>query len=221
MTTYLVVLAVLAGLGGLALGVYALMRVRSAADDCRELVERLLPEGSGLDTRAVRDVAVVRYDALEEMSGARSFSLALLNAAGDGVVVTSINGRTESRTYAKEIEQGRAEEALSPEEYRAVRAARLGRGPGSVPGGDPAARAAPRADEGGSRRRRDHAAPPRKDPAPERDAGAAPDAPAESGRAGKERAPAATGPDPDTPAVRSLGAAPSGAPASGTSGAAD
>ncbi|WP_239648809.1 DUF4446 family protein [Nocardiopsis chromatogenes] len=126
LTSILAAVGVLAGLGGLAVGGYALWRTRRAADDCRALVHRLLPEGSGVDVRAVRDVGVVRYDALEEMSGARSFSLALLNAAGDGIVVTSINGRTESRTYAKAVQGGRAAEELSPEEYRAIRAARMG-----------------------------------------------------------------------------------------------
>lgn len=87
-----------------------------------------------VDERAVRDIGMVRYDALEQMSGARSFSLALLNASGDGVVLTSINGRSETRTYAKVVEEGQAREELSPEEYRAVRAARMGQGPGG--GGD-------------------------------------------------------------------------------------
>ncbi|MFC4564076.1 DUF4446 family protein [Nocardiopsis mangrovi] len=125
-------LGVLTGVSGVALGGYALLRTRQAIDDCRELIQRMLPDTSGFDVRAIRDVAVVRYDALEEMGGARSFSLAMLNSAGDGVVVTSINGRSESRTYAKIIEAGRAYEALSPEEYRAMRAARLGQGPGDM-----------------------------------------------------------------------------------------
>ena len=54
-----------------------------------------------MDPRAFRDLAVVRYDALSEMSGQLSFSVALLNALGDGVVLSSINGRTETCTYAK------------------------------------------------------------------------------------------------------------------------
>ncbi|MFC7326142.1 DUF4446 family protein [Marinactinospora rubrisoli] len=136
--------AVLLGMVGLLLGVIALIRSRRAVDDCRAELRRLLPDANGVDVRAIRDVAAVRYDALEEMSGARSFSLAMLNAAGDGVVLTSINGRTESRTYAKIVERGNAAEALSPEEYRAIRAARLGQGPGyATPGGDGAVGAAP------------------------------------------------------------------------------
>nr|WP_184080690.1 DUF4446 family protein [Nocardiopsis mwathae] len=123
-------------MGGLIVGGYALMQSRTAIGDREALVPRHIPESGEVDTRAIRDVAVVRYDALEEMSGARSFSLALLNAAGDGIVVSSINGRTESRTYAKAIQAGRAAETLSPEEYRAIRAARLGQGLGQVPVGD-------------------------------------------------------------------------------------
>jgi len=82
-----------------------------------------------LDPRALRDMAIVRYDALQEMSGQLSFSLALLNAHGDGIVLTSINGRAETRTYAKAVVAGKAAQQLSPEEEEAVRAARLGQGP--------------------------------------------------------------------------------------------
>nr|WP_082126682.1 DUF4446 family protein [Allosalinactinospora lopnorensis] len=129
MTTILAAGGALLGLGGLILGGCAFRYSRTALGDSRSLARRQFPETGGIDVRAIRDVAVVRYDALEEMSGARSFSLAILNAAGNGVVITSINGRTESRTYAKTIEGGEAAEALSPEEYRAIRAARLGQGP--------------------------------------------------------------------------------------------
>jgi hypothetical protein len=62
--------------------------------------------------RAFRDLAVVRYDALSEMSGQLSFSVALLNALGDGVVLSSINGQTETRTYAKIVRSGAGTQAL-------------------------------------------------------------------------------------------------------------
>ncbi|GAA1780915.1 hypothetical protein GCM10009834_45470 [Streptomonospora arabica] len=207
-TTYLAVLAALAGVGGLALGVYALISVRSAARECRTMIQRLQPDGNGLDMRAVRDVAVVRYDALEEMSGARSFSLALLNAVGDGVVVTSINGRTESRTYAKSIGQGRAEEALSPEEYRALRAARLGHRPGAPEGDDAAAHSG----KGGPGRGRKQAA--GGDGASAGRQGAVEESRAQAGDAGEHGGPA----DGDASPVRTLGTAPTGAPATGTGG---
>ncbi|PSK99345.1 uncharacterized protein DUF4446 [Murinocardiopsis flavida] len=132
----------LCGIAGLLLSGFAFQRSRSAVDDCRAVVQRLVPDSGGIDVRAVRDVAVVRYDALEEMSGARSFSMALLSSAGDGVVLTSINGRTESRTYAKSVAGGESAEVLSPEEYRAIRAARLGQGPSGAPVSGPGRSAA-------------------------------------------------------------------------------
>ncbi|MFY7069995.1 DUF4446 family protein [Nocardiopsis changdeensis] len=133
-TMILAVTGVLTGLGGLALGGYALARARAIDADTRVLAQRAAASAQvgGTDPLAVRDMAVLHYDALEEMSGARSFSLALLNGDGDGVVVTSINGRTESRTYAKAVVRGESETLLSPEEYRVVRAARLGEGIGTT-----------------------------------------------------------------------------------------
>lgn len=71
---------------------------------------------------------MIHYDALSEMSGQLSFSVALLNAIGDGVILSSINGRTETRTYAKIIRSGAGMQELSPEEEQAVRAARTGQG---------------------------------------------------------------------------------------------
>lgn len=134
----------LSGLGALALGWHALSRTRAVGSESQALAQRAAAvSASGVDPFAVRDVAVLHYDALEEMSGARSFSLALLNSEGDGVVVTSINGRTESRTYAKAVVGGECDTLLSPEEYRVVRSARLGEGVGAAAtAGGPPARAA-------------------------------------------------------------------------------
>lgn len=133
-TTFLASIGLIIGLGGLALGGYALWRLRQVQGEYQAMARRALTVGSGdSDPHAIRDVAVLHYDALEGMSGARSFSLALLNSHGDGVVVTSINGRTESRAYAKAITNGDSEKILSPEEYRVVRAARLGDGIGAAP----------------------------------------------------------------------------------------
>ena len=69
---------------------------------------------------ALRHLAVVRFDAFNDMGGRLSFSAALLDDAGDGVVLTSINGRSETRTYAKSVVGGGSEHALSPEEQEAI-----------------------------------------------------------------------------------------------------
>jgi hypothetical protein len=75
---------------------------------------------------ALRHVAVVRYDAFGDMGGRLSFTAALLDDAGDGLVITSINGRSESRAYAKGVKDGRSDQSLSPEETQAIALA-LGR----------------------------------------------------------------------------------------------
>jgi hypothetical protein len=75
---------------------------------------------------ALRHVAVVRYDAFGDMGGRMSFTAALLDDSGDGLVITSINGRTEARAYAKGIKNATSEQTLSPEEAEAIALA-LGR----------------------------------------------------------------------------------------------
>ena len=76
--------------------------------------------------RSLRNVAVVRYDAFGDMGGRLSFSCAVVDDEGDGLVISSIHARGESRTYAKGIVGGSSEVTLTPEEQQALRAARSG-----------------------------------------------------------------------------------------------
>ena len=76
---------------------------------------------------SVRNVALLRYDAFEDVGGRLSFSCALLDDAGTGVVLTSINGRQETRVYAKQVTQGISTHNLSLEEEEAIRRAMGGR----------------------------------------------------------------------------------------------
>lgn len=73
---------------------------------------------------AIRHVAVVRYDAPGAAARHQSFSLALLDAEGDGVVVSGVTGSDGSRTYAKIVTRGHSDFALAPEEREAVALAR-------------------------------------------------------------------------------------------------
>ncbi len=86
----------------------------------RQEVAALRAEAAG----ALRHLAVVRYDAFGDMGGHLSWSLALLDDGGDGVVVTSIHGRSDARTYAKNIAAWTSQQQLSPEEEDAVSHAR-------------------------------------------------------------------------------------------------
>jgi len=72
---------------------------------------------------AVSRVGLVRYDAFPDMGGMLSFSAALLDEQGTGVVISSINGRQETRSYGKPVMSGESEYSLSDEERDAVRAA--------------------------------------------------------------------------------------------------
>ena len=72
---------------------------------------------------SVRHVALLRYDAFEDVGGRLSFSCAMLDDHGSGVVLTSINGRQETRVYAKPIAEGRSSYNLSSEEDEAIRQA--------------------------------------------------------------------------------------------------
>ncbi|TAK70491.1 MAG: DUF4446 family protein [Actinomycetota bacterium] len=77
---------------------------------------------------AIRHVSVVRYDAFGDLGGRLSFSAALLDDAADGLVVTSIHGRSETRMYMKGVVKGGSEAPLSPEEEQAIQYALRGSG---------------------------------------------------------------------------------------------
>lgn len=136
-TVALSVLGLVAGGASVTLAIAANQRAHRIVAESAELVRSefasQLPKAGAVDPRAIRDVAMVRYDALKEMAGQLSFSIALLNSAGDGIVLTSINGRTETRTYAKAVAAGHGIQPLSPEEEQSVRAARFGQGLPTVP----------------------------------------------------------------------------------------
>ena len=76
---------------------------------------------------AIRHVAVTRYDAFSDQGGRMSFSVALLDDVNDGIVITSINGRTEGRTYIKGVKGGQSiGSEFSPEEVQAIEMAQKG-----------------------------------------------------------------------------------------------
>ncbi len=67
--------------------------------------------------------ALVRYDAYNELSGQQSMSIALLDDAQSGIVLSCIHHRDQARVYAKQVHGGQGELELSPEEAEAVRIA--------------------------------------------------------------------------------------------------
>jgi len=147
------IVALLIGIAGLATGIvalvrlgrlhrsYALLQAAEGRETIVDVMGRTMAEFADLRdevlhqetqlaaarrdlTLALRHVSVVRYDAFGDMGGRYSFSAALLDDVGDGLVITSIHARSETRTYLKGLVGGGSDIALSPEEEQAVRVAR-------------------------------------------------------------------------------------------------
>ena len=92
-------------------------------DDLHRAVDEIAGGLSRVDRRvdtAVSKTSLVRYDAYEGAGGHQSASIALLDAGRSGVVVSAIQGRDYARIYVKELDRGRPNVALSPEEEEAV-----------------------------------------------------------------------------------------------------
>ena len=145
---YVAVAGVAAAAIGIGLAWWALIRVRRVRDAQRSLVgggrKNLVEFAVSLQARiddlhravdevaaglarverrvdtTVANSAIVRYDAYDDTGGHQSASLALLDSARTGLVVTAIQGRDYARIYMKELDRGRASIPLSPEEQEAV-----------------------------------------------------------------------------------------------------
>lgn len=80
--------------------------------------------------RGLSRVAVVHYDAFEDLGGRLSFSAAVLDDEGRGLVLTTIHGRSETRSYVKQVPPPAdgSQRELSPEEDQAVGKAMRGIG---------------------------------------------------------------------------------------------
>lgn len=95
-----------------------------------ELVEKVSKLGQSVAVAqrdlaaALRHLAVVRYNATGDMGGQFSFSLAILDDAANGIVITSIQSHNSSRVYSKTVFAGNSETPLSPEEVQAIANAR-------------------------------------------------------------------------------------------------
>jgi hypothetical protein len=92
-------------------------------DDLHRAVDEIAAGLARVDRRiddSVAKTGLVRYDAYEDAGGQQSASVALLDSARTGIVLSAIQGRDYARIYLKELDRGRASVALSPEELEAV-----------------------------------------------------------------------------------------------------
>ena len=94
-------------------------RVDGVTGDCQNLDERL--------QLSLRRVGLIRYNPFGDTGGDQSFALAILDEHDDGIVLSSIFGRAESRLYAKPVKGGKSKYTLSAEEEKAIIQASLAR----------------------------------------------------------------------------------------------
>ena len=114
--------------GSLALDVDSLAALRLAQAASAKKAEDRFDEIERTIGRDVHRVGFVRYNAFDDVGSDQSFTLALLNSEGDGVVITSIFSRTETRTFGKAVRRYVPQQGASKEEQSAIAMARAGIG---------------------------------------------------------------------------------------------
>jgi len=88
-----------------------------------EALNRLLHDLEAVSRQSIQKVGVVRFNPFADTGGDQSFAVALLDAQGNGVVLSSLHGRADTRIFAKHVQAGRSKHALSDEEQDAIRKA--------------------------------------------------------------------------------------------------
>jgi hypothetical protein len=98
--------------------------VRQDVDSLRSQVEEVTArvDATG-DPTALRHVALVRYDAFADVGGRLSYSVALLDDTSSGLVLTTLAGKADVRTYVRTISAGVPDGSLTAEEQQAIDAA--------------------------------------------------------------------------------------------------
>ncbi len=92
-------------------------------DRLERVVDDVVPRLGALERQLPQTISrtgVVVYDAFGDIAGNRSRSIALLDANGDGLVISLLVGRGETLFYTKQVRARRGLEELSPEEEEAV-----------------------------------------------------------------------------------------------------
>jgi len=100
-------------------------------------MEELAKLYDGLEVRSrgsLQHVGVVRFNPFEDTGSDQSFAIALLDDRRDGIVLSSLHGRGQTRVFAKPVEGGESKHQLSDEEAQAIRVAVDGGRPASSAG---------------------------------------------------------------------------------------
>jgi Protein of unknown function (DUF4446) len=104
----------------------AFVQLRDWVEETATRLEERMATAEGRLDGCVSHTSLVRYDAMGEMSGQQSSTMALLDSRRTGVVVSSILHRDQARVYVKQVRDGESELELSPEEQQAIEDAMAG-----------------------------------------------------------------------------------------------
>ncbi|MDE2127037.1 MAG: DUF4446 family protein [Armatimonadetes bacterium] len=97
--------------------------VRTIQGDMAQLETAVSVLQAGLPL-CLQRCGMVRYNAFDDVGGEQSFSVALLNAVGDGVILSSVRSRNSVQVYAKACANGKPSHTLSHEEELALERSR-------------------------------------------------------------------------------------------------
>jgi len=99
-----------------------MQRLASLSDRVDALV-RLQQELDAALQHSIQRIGVVRFNPFPDTGGDQSFAIALLDKIGNGLVISSLHSRADTRVFAKQIANGRSRYPLSDEEQDAIKAA--------------------------------------------------------------------------------------------------
>lgn len=93
--------------------------VRSAMEKVEQL-SAVCGKVEKITADCVQKMGIVRFNAFEDTGSDLSYAIALLDGKNNGVVISSIFGRNESRSYAKPVIDGQSSYFLTDEEKQAL-----------------------------------------------------------------------------------------------------
>jgi hypothetical protein len=102
-------------------------KVAEVRDRLGEL-DRLHAELERRSQTSIQHIGLVRFNPFEDTGSDQSFAIALLDERRDGVVLSSLHGRNNTRVFAKPVSGGSSSHTLSDEEAQAIRIAVSGTG---------------------------------------------------------------------------------------------
>ena len=88
-----------------------------------EELDSLAAELERRSRTSIQHIGLVRFNPFEDTGSDQSFAIALLDDARDGIVISSLHGRANTRIFAKPVTNGSSAHNLSDEETQAIRVA--------------------------------------------------------------------------------------------------